>query len=150
MYAAITARDTRFDGQFYTAVTSTGIYCRPSCPANKPKEKNVVFYATAAGAQAAGFRACQRCIPDATPGSPLWNLQSSAAHRAMRLIEDGVVDRVYRPALEPHPQLGIWGESSGARPGASGADSSSASNADRCAHQPNRVPLGILVHPPVQ
>jgi len=50
MYAAITARDTRFDGQFYTAVTSTGIYCRPSCPANKPKEKNVVFYATAAGA----------------------------------------------------------------------------------------------------
>lgn len=93
MYAAITARDTRFDGQFYTAVTSTGIYCRPSCPATKPQEKNVEFYATAAGAQAAGFRACQRCIPDATPGSPLWNLRASAAHRAMRLIEDGVVDR---------------------------------------------------------
>ncbi len=93
MYAAITARDTRFDGQFYTAVKSTGIYCRPSCPANKPHSKNVVFYATAAGAQAAGFRACYRCIPDATPGSPLWNVRSSAAQRAVRLIEDGVVDR---------------------------------------------------------
>ncbi len=93
MYAAITARDSRFDGQFYTAVKSTGIYCRPSCPANKPLLKNVVFYATAAGAQAAGFRACYRCIPDATPGSPLWNVRSSAAHRAVRLIEDGVVDR---------------------------------------------------------
>lgn len=93
MYAAITARDTRFDGQFYTAVTSTKIYCRPSCPAVKPRQQNVVFYATAAGAQAAGFRACLRCIPDAAPGSPLWNAQSSIAHRAMRLIEDGVVDR---------------------------------------------------------
>lgn len=93
MYAAITARDKRFDGQFYTAVTSTRIYCRPSCPATKPHQRNVLFYATAAGAQAAGFRACRRCIPDATPGSPSWNIHSSLAHRAMRLIEDGVVDR---------------------------------------------------------
>lgn len=93
MYRAITARDTRFDGQFYTAVKTTGIYCRPSCPANKPQAKNVVFYETAAGAQTAGFRACQRCVPDATPGSPLWNVRATVAHRAMRLIEDGVVDR---------------------------------------------------------
>jgi AraC family transcriptional regulator of adaptative response / DNA-3-methyladenine glycosylase II len=78
---------------FFTAVRTTGIYCRPSCPAMTPRRENVVFYATAAAAQQAGFRACKRCRPDASPGSPEWNIRSDVAGRAMRLIADGVVDR---------------------------------------------------------
>ena len=92
-YRAIAAKDARFDGWFLTAVTSTGIYCRPSCPARTPKAENVRFYATAAAAQAAGFRACKRCRPDAAPGSPEWDRRDDLAARAMRLIADGVVDR---------------------------------------------------------
>lgn len=92
-YRAIDARDTRFDGQFFTAVTSTGIYCRPSCPARKPKPQNVAFYLTSAAAHEAGFRACKRCLPEAAPGSPEWDLRRDLAGRAMRLIVDGVVDR---------------------------------------------------------
>ncbi|RLP79334.1 DNA-3-methyladenine glycosylase 2 family protein [Mycetocola lacteus] len=92
-YRAIDARDTRFDGQFYTAVSSTGIYCRPSCPARTPAERHVTFYGSAAAAQIAGFRACKRCVPDAVPGTPEWNLRGDLAGRAMRLIADGVVDR---------------------------------------------------------
>jgi AraC family transcriptional regulator, regulatory protein of adaptative response / DNA-3-methyladenine glycosylase II len=90
---AVAARDARFDGQFVMAVRTTGIYCRPSCPAPRPKPANVGFYATAAAAQRAGFRACRRCLPDAAPGSPRWNLRSDLAGRAMRLIADGLVDR---------------------------------------------------------
>ena len=92
-YAAASSRDARFDGVFFTAVRTTGIYCRPSCPAMTPKRENVVFYPTAAAAQQAGFRACKRCRPDASPGSPEWNIRSDVAGRAMRLIADGVVDR---------------------------------------------------------
>jgi AraC family transcriptional regulator of adaptative response / DNA-3-methyladenine glycosylase II len=92
-YRAVCSRDERFDGWFFTAVTSTGIYCRPSCPALTPKRINVQFYATAAAAQVAGFRACKRCRPDVTPGSPLWDTRADAVGRAMRLIADGVVDR---------------------------------------------------------
>ncbi len=92
-YRAVQSRDARFDGWFFTAVTSTGIYCRPSCPAMTPMAKNVRFYATAAAAQGAGFRACRRCRPDATPGSPEWNVRADLVGRAMRLIADGVVDR---------------------------------------------------------
>lgn len=92
-YRAVCSRDSRFDGIFYTGVTSTGIYCRPSCPAVTPKRANVRFYATAAAAQAAGFRACRRCRPDATPGSPEWDQRADLVGRAMRLIADGVVDR---------------------------------------------------------
>ena len=92
-YRAIDARDARFDGQFFTAVTSTGIYCRPSCPARTPKRENVEFHITSAAAHAAGFRACKRCLPEATPGSPDWDVRSDVAARAMRLIADGVVDR---------------------------------------------------------
>lgn len=92
-YRAIDARDVRFDGQFFTAVSSTGIYCRPSCPARTPKPENVTFYPTSAAAQTAGFRACKRCFPDATPGTPEWNLRHDLAGRAMRLILDGTVDR---------------------------------------------------------
>ena len=92
-YRAVRSRDRRFDGVFYTAVRTTGIYCRPSCPARTPAPANVTFHATAASAHAAGYRACKRCLPDATPGSPEWDLAADVAGRAMRLIADGVVDR---------------------------------------------------------
>jgi len=92
-YRAVKSRDRRFDGVFYTAVSSTGIYCRPSCPAITPKLANVTFYPSAAAAQQAGYRACKRCLPDATPGSPEWDLAADVAGRAMRLISDGTVER---------------------------------------------------------
>jgi len=92
-YRAVQSRDARFDGWFVTAVTSTGIYCRPSCPARTPKRANVRFFSTAAAAQSAGFRACRRCRPDATPGSPEWQARADLVGRAMRLIADGAVDR---------------------------------------------------------
>ena len=92
-YQAMQSRDARFDGWFYVAVSSTGIYCRPSCPAMTPQRRHVSFYPTVAAAQGAGFRACLRCRPDASPGSPEWNLRADVAGRAMRLIADGVVDR---------------------------------------------------------
>jgi len=92
-WQAIEAADPRFDGWVFCGVTTTGIYCRPSCPARTPKRANVRFYGTAAGAQAAGFRACKRCRPDASPGSPEWDRRADLVGRAMRLIGDGVVDR---------------------------------------------------------
>src|SRR5918995_1235884 len=92
-WQAIEACDPRFDGWVFCGVTSTGIYCRPSCPARTPKRENVRFFATAAAAQMAGFRACKRCRPDATPGSPEWDSRADVVGRAMRLIADGVVDR---------------------------------------------------------
>lgn len=92
-YRAIDARDPRFDGQFFTAVRSTGIYCRPSCPARTPRRENVTFYPTSAAAHEAGYRACKRCLPEAVPGTPDWNVRSDVAARAMRLIADGVVNR---------------------------------------------------------
>ena len=98
-YRAVVTRDARFDGQFVTAVRTTGIYCRPACPARTPMRKNVDFYPTAAAAQAAGFRACRRCLPDAAPGSPEWNLRADTVGAAMRLIGDGVVDREGVPGL---------------------------------------------------
>jgi AraC family transcriptional regulator of adaptative response / DNA-3-methyladenine glycosylase II len=98
-YQAAQSRDPRFDGWFITAVTSTGIYCRPSCPAMTPKRENVRFYPSAAAAQQAGFRACKRCRPDAAPGSPEWDGRADVVARAMRLIGDGVVDREGVPGL---------------------------------------------------
>ena len=92
-YRAVHSRDARFDGVFFIGVTSTGIYCRPSCPAVTPKRQNVQFYRSAAEAQAAGFRACRRCRPDVAPGSPEWNIRADLAGRAMRLIADGTVER---------------------------------------------------------
>lgn len=96
---AVQAKDPRFDGWFFVAVTTTGIYCRPSCPAVAPKPGNVRFYPSAAAAQAAGFRACKRCRPDASPGSPQWDLRGDLVARAVRLIGDGVVDREGVPGL---------------------------------------------------
>ncbi len=98
-YRATQAEDARFDGWFIAAVRTTGIYCRPSCPARTPKPENVRFYATAAAAQAAGYRACKRCRPDAAAGSPEWDVRADLVGRAMGLIGDGVVDREGVPGL---------------------------------------------------
>lgn len=92
-YRIVASRDRRWDGQFVTAVHSTGIYCRPSCPARTPRSSGVTFYPTAAAAHLAGFRACKRCIPEATPGSPDWNLRDDVTARAMHLILDGAIER---------------------------------------------------------
>ncbi|MFW6691245.1 AlkA N-terminal domain-containing protein [Streptomyces sp. MAR4 CNX-425] len=90
---AVQSKDARFDGWFFTGVLTTGIYCRPSCPVVPPKPQNMRFYPSAAAAQQAGFRACKRCRPDTSPGSPEWNHRADLTARAMRLIADGVVDR---------------------------------------------------------
>ncbi|UQA92266.1 DNA-3-methyladenine glycosylase 2 [Streptomyces halobius] len=96
---AVQSRDARFDGWFYTAVLTTRIYCRPSCPVVPPKPANMRFYPSAAAAQQAGFRACKRCRPDAGPGSPQWDERADLVARAMRLIADGIVDREGVPGL---------------------------------------------------
>jgi len=96
---AVASRDTRFDGQFFTAVRTTRIYCRPSCPAMTPREENMSFYPSAAAAQDAGYRACRRCRPDTVPGSPDWDVRADALARAMRLIGDGVVEREGVPGV---------------------------------------------------
>ncbi|WP_103562726.1 AlkA N-terminal domain-containing protein [Actinomadura rubteroloni] len=96
---AVQAKDDRFDGWFFTAVITTGIYCRPSCPAVPPKPENMRFYPSAAAASEAGFRACKRCRPDTSPGSPEWNHRADVVARAMRLIADGVMDREGLPGL---------------------------------------------------
>jgi AraC family transcriptional regulator of adaptative response / DNA-3-methyladenine glycosylase II len=96
---AVRSKDERFDGWFFTAVITTRIYCRPSCPVLPPKTQNMRFYPSAAAAQQAGYRACKRCRPDASPGSPQWNHRADLVARAMRLIADGVVDRDGVPGL---------------------------------------------------
>ena len=98
-YRAVRGRDPRFDGRFVTAVRTTGIYCRPSCPAQTPKRENVRFYPRPAAAAAAGFRACKRCRPDAAPGSREWDVRADLAARALRGIESGVVDDDGIPGL---------------------------------------------------
>jgi AraC family transcriptional regulator of adaptative response / DNA-3-methyladenine glycosylase II len=92
LYRAVTARDRRLDGRFVFAVTSTGIYCRPSCPARTPRRENVRYYPVPAAAVAAGFRACRRCRPDAVPGSRDWDHRGDLVARALRLVASGAVD----------------------------------------------------------
>ncbi|MFF7815283.1 DNA-3-methyladenine glycosylase 2 family protein [Streptomyces sp. NPDC007945] len=99
LYQAVSSRDARFDGEFFFAVRTTGIYCRPSCPAVTPKRRNVAFFPTAAAAQGHGFRACRRCRPDAVPGSAEWDVRADVVGRAVRMIGDGVVDREGVPGL---------------------------------------------------
>jgi AraC family transcriptional regulator, regulatory protein of adaptative response / DNA-3-methyladenine glycosylase II len=96
---AVQSKDARFDGWFFTAVLTTGIYCRPSCPVVPPKPENMRFFPSAAAAQQAGFRACKRCRPDASPGSPEWDVRADVVARAMRLIADGLMDDGGVPAL---------------------------------------------------
>jgi len=91
-YAAIKARDSRFDGRFFTGVTSTGIYCRPVCPARLPKRENCTFWPSAAAAEQAGFRACLRCRPEAAPGTPAAQGSAATVSRALRLIGEGALD----------------------------------------------------------
>lgn len=88
-YRALKTRDRRFDGRFFTGVKSTGVYCRPVCPARTPRREHCVFFACAAGAEDAGFRACRRCRPEAAPGSAAWQGTSATVARAVRLIEGG-------------------------------------------------------------
>ena len=92
-YRALSQRDSRFDGRFFTAVKTTGIYCRPVCPARIPHSKNVVFYPTAAAAQEAGFRPCLRCRPETAPDMGAWRGTSNTVSRALSLIELGALDR---------------------------------------------------------
>ena len=96
---AVQSKDARFDGWFFTAVLTTGIYCRPSCPVVPPKAEHMRFFPSAAAAQQGGFRACKRCRPDASPGSPEWDMRADLVARAMRLIADGVMDDGGVPAL---------------------------------------------------
>ena len=86
------SRDARFDGRFYVGVKTTGIYCRPICPANPPKSENVIFYPTAAAAGEAGFRPCLRCRPECAPGTPAWAGTSTTVQRGLRLIADGALE----------------------------------------------------------
>ncbi|MCP4223243.1 MAG: DNA-3-methyladenine glycosylase 2 family protein [Actinomycetia bacterium] len=104
-YQAISRRDARFDGRFYTAVTTTGIFCRPSCPARTPKSANVRFFPHAATASEAGFRPCRRCRPELAPGHPEWNRRADLTGRALKLIEGGTVDQVGVAGLAS--QLGV-------------------------------------------
>jgi len=91
-YRAVAARDPRFDGRFFTGVTSTGVYCRPICPSRTPARRNMRFFPHQGAAETAGFRACRRCRPEASPGSPDWNIRADLVARAVRLISDGYVD----------------------------------------------------------
>ena len=93
------SRDARFDGRFFIAVTTTRVYCRPICPARAPKDAHVRYFATAAAAEAAGFRPCLRCRPEASPGTPAWFGTSSVVSRALRLIADGALDEASVDAL---------------------------------------------------
>ena len=91
-YQAMLRRDRHFDGRFFVGVRTTGVYCRPICPAPTPKRENVQFYACAAAAEAAGFRPCLRCRPETSPGTPAWLGSSAVVSRALRLIRDGALD----------------------------------------------------------
>ena len=91
-YRAVKSRDARFDGRFFTGVKTTGIYCRPVCPAVTPRRQNVEFYQCAAAAEKAGFRPCKRCRPETSPGTPAWLGTSATVSRALRYIGEGCLD----------------------------------------------------------
>lgn len=105
-YQAMLNRDRRFDGRFYAAVTTTGVYCRPICPAPKPKFEHVHFYPSAAGAERDGFRPCRRCRPETSPGTPVWAGTATAVNRALRLIALGMSDEEGLAALAGKVGLG--------------------------------------------
>lgn len=92
-YRAVKSRDARFDGRFFTGVISTGVYCRPVCPARTPRPENVRYFECAAAAEEAGFRPCMRCRPETSPGTPAWVGSSATVSRALRLIDEGFLDR---------------------------------------------------------
>ena len=116
------SRDPRFDGKFYIAVTSTGIYCRPICPSRYAKRSNVRFFGTPAAAEAAGFRPCLRCRPEAAPGTPAWLGTAAVVRRALRLIHEGALDEDSVEALAGRLGIGarhllrLFGRHVGASP----------------------------------
>jgi AraC family transcriptional regulator, regulatory protein of adaptative response / DNA-3-methyladenine glycosylase II len=91
-YRAVSSRDARFDGRIFTGVKTTGIYCRPICPARTPKRENVLFFSSAAAAQEAGFRSCLRCRPECSPDLAIWRGTSNTVSRGLALIADGALD----------------------------------------------------------
>jgi len=91
-YRALSTRDARFDGRMFTAVRTTGVYCRPICPARTPKRENVTFYPTASAAQEAGFRPCLRCRPESSPDLAAWRGTSNTVSRGLALIAEGALD----------------------------------------------------------
>src|SRR5262245_56698741 len=105
-YRAIALRDARFDGRFFTAVRTTGTYCRPICPARIPRPENVTFYPTAAAAQEAGYRPCLRCRPETAPDIGAWRGTSNTVSRALALIELGALDEGRVDALAERLGLG--------------------------------------------
>jgi AraC family transcriptional regulator of adaptative response / DNA-3-methyladenine glycosylase II len=105
-YRAVKLRDTRFDGRFFTAVKTTGIYCRPICPARTPQSRNVTFFPTAAAAQEAGFRPCLRCRPETAPDMPAWRGTSTSVTRGLALIELGALDNGNMEALAERLGMG--------------------------------------------
>ena len=121
-YRAARSRDARFDGRFFTGVLTTGIYCRPICPAKTPRRENVRYFACAAAAEEAGFRACRRCRAEAAPGTPPWLGTSATVARALRLIDDGALERLDVEGLSSRLGLGgrqlrrLFGEQLGASP----------------------------------
>jgi hypothetical protein len=154
-YRAVRGRDVRFDGWFYVAVTSTGIYCRPSCPAATPKRSNVRFFPTAAAAQYAGFRACKRCRPDAVPGSPEWDTRADIVARAMRRRQGRccrarAAAQLHRAPPAPPALCGRWSRSTRARPCAARPHSQAAHRDHRSAHHRGSVRRRIHEHTPVQ
>lgn len=123
-YSAIQSRDARFDGRFFTAVLTTGIYCRPICPALTPRVENVRFFASASAAEEEGFRPCLRCHPEASPGTPDWQGSSALVSRALRLINEGVLDETGVDGLARRLNIGtrqlrrLFGKQLGAPPSA--------------------------------
>ena len=99
---AVRSKDARFDGWFVLAVTSTGIYCRPSCPARTPAWQNVTFHPSAASAQGAGYRACKRCLPDATPGSPDWDVVATAVRHTLASLSERHPGHSVEVRVPPH------------------------------------------------
>ena len=160
-YRAVSSRDSRFDGYFVGAVRTTGIYCRPSCPAVTPKRANIEFFPTAAAAHDHGYRACKRCRPDASPGSPEWDIRSDVVARAMRLIGDGVVDRdgvsgarrttaLQRSASQPSDHRGARCRAVGHRSRAAGEHRSRPDRDVDDAVHGDRLRRRVPQHPPVQ
>ena len=106
-YRALQTRDRRFDGRFFTGVTSTGIYCRPICPARTPMRSHCRFFPSAAAAQQAGFRACLRCRPEIAPQSPAWRGTASTVSRAMARIAEGTLDGPHASVEQLAASLGV-------------------------------------------
>src|SRR3981081_10654 len=160
-YRAISTRDARFDGRLFVGVRTTGIYCRPICPARTPKFENVSFYASAAAAQEAGFRPCLRCRPEISPELAFWRGTSNTVSRALALIEagglddddvEGLSDRLGGGARQMWggvPHRGGGGADRG-RPDAAGAARQAVDPRDVAADGASRAGVGLQQRAPLQ